>query len=198
MLPDLGLFFVTWLQKPLDVASLVPSGPRVAAEVAKRVQLDREGGILELGAGTGSITEGLLKGGCPPERLILIEREPKFVEVLRRRFPDLAVIEGDATEMGQLLEARSIPGLASVISALPIKWFPERAQRRILDQSFRLMGPGGRFLQITNRRTSPLPVDRFGLAAEKVGFVWRNVLPMHLWSYRPAGESGRSVPEFDS
>lgn len=193
MLPDWGLFFLTWLHKPLDVASLVPSSPWVAAEVARQMQLDREGRILELGAGTGSVTGGLLKGGCPPERLVLIEREPIFADVLRCRFGNLTVIEGDAVELGELLAARSIGRLASVISALPIKWFPEEAQRRIIDQSFDLMGPGGHFVQITNRRTSPLPADRFGLAAEKVAFVWRNLLPMYLWIYRPKEVSGNRL-----
>jgi len=188
VLPDWSHFFLTWLRKPLDVAALAPSGPWVAAAVAKNTQLDRDGYVLELGGGTGSITEGLLKGGCPVERLIVIEREPKFVEILRRRFPGLTVIQGDATELGKLMAERSITKLASVVSTLPIKWFPVAAQRSIVDQSFRLMGPGGHFVQITNHMVSPLPRKDLDLAGEEMARIWLSVLPVQVWSYRPLAE----------
>lgn len=204
MLPDWSRFFLTWLRKPLDIAALAPSGPWVAAAVAKNAQFDRDGYVVELGGGTGSITEGLVKGGCPVERLIVIEREPDFVEILRRRFPGLTVIEGDATELAALLAERSITRLASVVSTLPIKWFPTEAKRSILEQSFRLMGPGGHFVQITNHMVSPLPREELGIVGQEVARVWLSVLPVQVWSYRPAMETtgggildvaGVAVPE---
>lgn len=204
MLPDWSHFFLTWLRKPLDIAALAPSGPWVAAAVARNAQFDRNGYVLELGGGTGSITEGLLKGGCPVERLIVIEREPNFVEILRRRFPGLTVIEGDATQLASLLAERSITRLASVVSTLPIKWFPTEAKRSILEQSFHLMGPGGRFVQITNHMVSPLPRDELGIVGEEVARIWLSVLPVQVWSYSPVAEAagngaldiaGSAVPE---
>ena len=87
----------------------------------------RPGHILELGAGTGSLTQGLVRAGCSPERIIAIEREPTFVAVLRLEFPTMRVIAGDATRIGEYL-AGSVQRFAGVVSSLPIKWFPVAEQ----------------------------------------------------------------------
>jgi len=67
------------LQKPLHIAAASPSGTRLADAIANCVAFDRPGAVLELGAGTGGITRGLMRAGCPPDRIIAIEREPRLV-----------------------------------------------------------------------------------------------------------------------
>ena len=120
---DASVFFALWLQKPLRIAAANPSGARLADALARCVDLARPGPVLELGAGTGSLTQGLVRAGCPPERIIALEREPALVAVLRREFPVMTVIEGDATRIGDYL-AGCVERLAAVVSSLPIKWFP--------------------------------------------------------------------------
>ena len=78
------VFFGLWLQKPLHIAAANPSGPRLADAFARCVELGRPGAVLELGAGTGSLTRGLVRAGCPPNRIIAIEREPSLAAMLRR------------------------------------------------------------------------------------------------------------------
>jgi phosphatidylethanolamine/phosphatidyl-N-methylethanolamine N-methyltransferase len=185
---DASVFFSLWLQKPLRIAAANPSGTRLADAVARYIDLTRPGPVLELGAGTGSLTEGLVRAGCPPERIIALEREPAFVAVLRREFPAMRVIAGDAMRIGEFL-AGSVERLAGVVSSLPIKWFPVEAQYAVVRPCFDLLGPGGRFLQLTNAFSSPLPVDRLGIAGREVARVWLNLLPAQIWAY-----SGRSLP----
>src|SRR6516165_11890871 len=124
---DAGVFFALWLQKPLRIAAAKPSGARLADAVARCIDLTRPGLVLELGAGTGSLTRGLVRTGCPPERIIAPEREPALVAVLRREFPTMKVIAGDATRIGEYL-AGNVERLAGVVSSLPIKWFPAATQ----------------------------------------------------------------------
>jgi phosphatidylethanolamine/phosphatidyl-N-methylethanolamine N-methyltransferase len=185
---DASVFFALWLQKPLRIAAANPSGTRLADAVARYIDLTRPGPVLELGAGTGSLTEGLVRAGCPPERIIALEREPAFVAVLRREFPAMRVIAGDAMRIGEFL-AGSVERLAGVVSSLPIKWFPVEAQYAVVRPCLDLLGPGGRFLQLTNAFSSPLPVDRLGIAGREVARVWLNLLPAQIWAY-----SGRSLP----
>src|SRR5271168_3748931 len=90
---DASLFFGLWLQKPLRLAAANPSGVRLADAIAAFVDLSRPGPVLELGAGTGSLTRGLLRAGCQPERIIALEREPRLVTVLRRKFPAITVLD---------------------------------------------------------------------------------------------------------
>src|SRR5215472_6640443 len=103
---DATVFFALWLQRPLRIAAANPSGVHLADAVARCIDLARPGPVLELGAGTGSLTRGLVRAGCSPERIIALEREPALVAVLQREFPAVAVIAGDATRIREQLAGR--------------------------------------------------------------------------------------------
>ena len=179
---DAGVFFSLWLQKPLRIAAVNPSGTRLADAVARCVDWARPGPILELGAGTGSLTRGLVRSGCPPQRIIALEHEGALAAVLRREFPSVTVIEGDARRIGEHLAGRAEP-LACVVSSLPIKWFPYQAQCAVVRPCLDCLGQAGRFLQLTNAFSSPLPIDRLGIIGREIGRVWLNLLPTQIWSY---------------
>jgi len=180
------IFFGLWLQKPLRIAAANPSGARLADALASLVDLRRPGPVLELGAGTGSLTRGLVRAGCPLDRIIALEREPRLVAVLRREFPGMTVIEDDASRIKARLAGRA-ERLCAVVSSLPIKWFPLPTQTAIVKPCLELLGPGGRFLQLTNAFSSPLPIEALGIAGEEICRVWRNLLPAQIWSYwKPA------------
>jgi phosphatidylethanolamine/phosphatidyl-N-methylethanolamine N-methyltransferase len=181
------VFFGLWLQKPLHIAAANPSGQRLADALAQCVELDRPGAVLELGAGTGSLTRGLVRAGCSLDRIIAVEREPPLAAMLRSAFPAMRVIEDDATRIGEHFTARSEP-LAAVVSSLPIKWFPLETQRAIVKPCLELLGPGGRFLQMTNAFSSPLPMDRLGIAGREICRVWLNLLPAQIWAYSEKAE----------
>jgi phosphatidylethanolamine/phosphatidyl-N-methylethanolamine N-methyltransferase len=194
MAANATIFFGLWLQKPLRIAAANPSGAHLADRFAGYVDLRRPGPVLELGAGTGSLTRGLVRAGCSVDRIIALEREPRLVTVLRREFPRMTVIEGDATRIGEYLVGRA-ERLCAVVSSLPIKWFPLGAQRAIVRPCLDLLGPGGQFLQLTNAFSSPLPVDDLGIAGQEICRVWRNLLPAQIWSYsQRADAQGGGVP----
>jgi phosphatidylethanolamine/phosphatidyl-N-methylethanolamine N-methyltransferase len=177
------------LQKPLRIAAVNPSGPRLADAFAHCVEFDRPGVVLELGAGTGSLTRGLVRAGCPPGRIIAVEREPRLVAVLRSEFPTMRVIEGDATRIDEYFAGRG-EQLAAVVSSLPIKWFPLAKQRAIVEPCLELLGPAGRFLQMTNAFSSPLQMEQLGIAGREICRVWLNLLPAQIWAYSQKSETG--------
>lgn len=185
---DFGLFFKLWLEAPLRIGALTPSSPKASRVIARFAHAGDDLPILELGGGTGSITAALIDVGIHPSRIYTLEREPSFCEVLKSRFPEVTVLEGDATELGTLLKEHQIERLSTVVSSLPIVWFPLESQRAIIDQAFSLMGPNGYFIQVTNRLTSPLPARRLGLRGEGVERVWSNFPPYGIWIYRRHGE----------
>jgi phosphatidylethanolamine/phosphatidyl-N-methylethanolamine N-methyltransferase len=194
MAAEFGLFFSLWLRKPRELAAAVPSGPILADALGRRVALDRPGHILELGAGTGSITRGLLRAGCPAHRLVVVERERSLARYIRQTLPGVTVVEGDARTLGPLLVERGITVLASVVSSLPIKWFSLQDQQAIVTQAFSLLGSEGCLFQVTNALSSPLPSARLGLDAEEVGRVWLNFLPAQVWRYRLAERPHAALP----
>lgn len=189
MFGDAALFFGLWLQKPLQIAAIYPSSNGFAEAMARLVDLRRPGAVLELGAGTGSLTRGLLAAGCAPDRLIALECEPRLGMTLRREFPAITVIVGDATGLEDHLAAHGIDRLGAVVSSLPIKWFSPAAQRAVVAPCLARLGPGGRFLQMTNAFVSPLRIGPLGIAGQPVARVWRNLPPAQIWAYTArAGE----------
>jgi phosphatidylethanolamine/phosphatidyl-N-methylethanolamine N-methyltransferase len=180
---DAALFFGLWLQKPLQIAAVAPSGTRLAAVMADLVDLSRSGPVLELGAGTGSLTRGLLRRGCPPERIVALERETRLAATLQRQFPGIVTITGDATALSDHLAAHRIDRLCAVVSSLPIKWFPLAAQRAVVEPCLARLGTGGKFLQMTNAFSSPISAQALAIAASRVAYVWRNLPPAQIWAY---------------
>ena len=186
---DAALFFGLWLQKPLRIAAVTPSSTHLSATMASLVDLDRPGVVLELGAGTGSLTRGLLRAGCPAGRLVALECEPSLAESLRRACPGIRTIVGDATALSDLCVERSIGQLCAVVSSLPIKWFPLAAQRAVIEPCLARLGAGGRFLQLTNAFVSPVRATELGLHGAPVAQVWRNLPPAQIWAYSAAGNA---------
>jgi phosphatidylethanolamine/phosphatidyl-N-methylethanolamine N-methyltransferase len=186
---EASVFFGLWLQKPLRIAAVNPSGARLADVIAGHVDLARPGPVLELGAGTGSLTRGLLRAGCPPERIIALERESRLAAMLRSAFPAATVIEGDATRIGEYLAGLTQRQLCAVVSSLPIKWFSPCEQDAVVRPCLDRLGPGGCFLQLTNAFCSPLSIDRLGITGAEVARVWLNLLPAQIWCYSRGSQS---------
>lgn len=81
---------------PRMVGAVCPSGRALAEALAERVPAG-DGLVVELGAGTGAVTRVLLERGISLDRLVAVEKSGPLAEVLRRRFPELTVIRGDAS-----------------------------------------------------------------------------------------------------
>jgi phosphatidylethanolamine/phosphatidyl-N-methylethanolamine N-methyltransferase len=187
MLTEAALFFGLWLRKPLQIAAICPSTPPVGAAMARLVDISCPGPLLELGAGSGSITRGLVEAGWPPERIIAYEREARLVNILRRDLGGVVAVIGDANDLEAQLTRLGIDQLSAVVSSLPIKWFPLEAQRAVLRSCFARLGHGGRFLQLTNAFSSPLPIGRLGIGGREAARVWHNLPPAQIWSYKLKG-----------
>lgn len=184
---ETALFFRAWLRNPLSIASLVPSSPATGRAFTRLIDLDRPGDILELGSGTGAISRYLLSAGVPASRLIMVEREPEMANHLRDNFPDVRILQGDATALDGMLDRLGVSRLSIVVSSLPIVWFPLEAQASIIEACFGRLDPDGAFLQMTNQPASPLPMKKLGLAGKRAAHIWRNLPPSFIWRYwRPS------------
>src|SRR5947207_5602927 len=96
-------FIRTWLEKPLATGAVTPSGRILARTMARYVEPEVAGPVVELGPGTGPVTEALVEHGVDPARLILVEFNPRFCALLRVRFPTATVLQGDAYRLRAML-----------------------------------------------------------------------------------------------
>lgn len=180
------IYFRRFLKNPVGVASLTPSSPALGRLVARHVRRAEDEYVVELGCGTGAITRALLEGGVPPEKLIAVDLDAALLDVLREDFPDITVLECDASKITQCLPPSVVGNVGTVICGIPISLLPRQAQRRIVDEMFALMPPGQRFLAYTHRPISPLPRRDLGLKGECLARTLRNLPPASVWGYTRA------------
>src|SRR4051812_9394591 len=185
-----ALFLKRWLRRPFAVGAVVPSGPLLAAAVARRTVAEiagREGHVIELGAGTGEVTKALLAAGIPGDRLALVERDPELVAFLRRHFRGPKIIEGDAARLPRLLAAQKVERVAAVVSSLPLLSLPGDVVNGIVHGVFEALPRGAALVQFTYGPAPPIPRglrENLHLVGAHGRRIWRNVPPAVVWTFR--------------
>lgn len=177
-------FFKGWRRDKKGVGALVPTSSVTARRMASVIDLSSGLPVLELGAGTGVITKAILERGVEPRNLVSVEYAPHFCDLLRERFPNVDVREGDVFALDKVLGERSGETFDCVISAVPMLNFsPARRVTLIRDLLSRI--PRGRpVIQITHGPMSPVPAMPEVYTTTHFDFVVRNLPPAQLWLYR--------------
>lgn len=176
-------FLRNWVSNPLSVAALAPSSQELCRLMARYVEADRPGVVVELGPGTGAVTQAILDRGVAPERLVLIEYSADFCALLRERFPGVNVVNGNAYALGEVMEALGNPPVASVISGLPIVQKPLPERQALLQDAFSRMAPGAPFIQFSYMLVPPVK-GLVGTTISSTRWVLANLPPARVWLYR--------------
>jgi phosphatidylethanolamine/phosphatidyl-N-methylethanolamine N-methyltransferase len=175
------VFLRSMLDNPLRVGAVAPSSGALARLIASLVTLRSGEAILELGAGTGSVTTALLEIGVPRDRLTVIELDPRLHAYLQNRFPGVTVLRGNAADARELLPPHRIGRISTVVSSLPLRPMKFATQAAIVGAAFDVLAPGGAMLQYTYAPGKPMPATRLGLKLERAGGVWWNLPPAAVW-----------------
>jgi phosphatidylethanolamine/phosphatidyl-N-methylethanolamine N-methyltransferase len=183
-LDDEVRFIRTWIEKPLSLGAVTPSSRQLARTMAGYVDPARPGPIIELGPGTGPVTEALLAQGIVPSRLVLVEFDPTFCRLLRKRYPEATVVQGDAYRLRMLLTSVLRQPAAAVVSGLPLFTKPLKMRLRLLQEAFGLMAGGAPFVQFTYAAYSPIPRRLERVKSEASERIWTNIPPARVWVYR--------------
>jgi phosphatidylethanolamine/phosphatidyl-N-methylethanolamine N-methyltransferase len=181
-----GAFFRSWLQDPFHVASVVPSSRWLARLMA--TDLDASARVVELGAGTGTLTEAILARGVQPRNLYLVEQHDAFASILRMRFPSASVIQSDAAALTETLGALA-GTIDYVISGLPIVWFNREKKTQILEGALRLLRPHGRLHQFTYLGRPPIGsslLASLSLKTTLLGLAPINLPPAFVYRFERA------------
>jgi phosphatidylethanolamine/phosphatidyl-N-methylethanolamine N-methyltransferase len=178
-------FIAEAVNNPRDIGAVIPSSRNLAAAMARWLPRDPRARILELGPGTGSVTDALLRQGVRPDRLIAVEKSPKLAQLLQRKHPFLRVVEGDALDLVRVLAVADPDPqpYAVVFSSLPLLNFPPEEGRSLAGQIRDILQPGGLLVQysysLVSRRESRLFCFR------RIGseVIWFNVPPARVSVY---------------
>ena len=152
--------------------------------MAAYVDPDPKGPVIELGPGTGPVTEALVAHGIDPARLILVEFDPTFCRLLRQRYPAATVVQGDAYSLKRVLGIELSEPAAAVVSGLPLFTKPLKTRLKLLYEAFALMDPGAPFVQFTYATIPPIPKALDRVRSEASERIWMNIPPARIWVYR--------------
>ncbi len=183
-LDDEVRFLRSWIEKPLHMGAVMPSGRLLARTMAQYVDKDAEGPVVELGPGTGAITNALIEHGVDQKRLVLVEYNPGFCALLRERYPQARVVQGDAYKLrDSLWEVLKAPASA-VVSGLPLVTKPMLTRLKLIRDAFSALAPGAPFVQFTYSVVPPIPKSLPGVSTEASERIWMNLPPARVWVYR--------------
>ena len=183
-LDDEVRFLRSWIEKPLHMGAVMPSSKLLARTMAQYVDVESKGPVVELGPGTGAITNALIEHGVDQKRLVLVEYNPGFCALLRDRYPHAKVVQGDAYKLrDSLLKVLDVPASA-VVSGLPLVTKPMLTRLKLIRDAFAALAPGAPFVQFTYSVAPPIPKSLPGVSTEASERIWMNLPPARVWVYR--------------
>lgn len=177
-------FFRSWAENPLTIGAVSPSSPDLARRMASFVETDGDGKVLELGPGTGVVTKEILRRGVPAGNVVAIEFNHEFCRLLKRRYPDMEVVEGDAYKLGKTLGDMEPGSLSSIVSSLPLFTKPRHVRRALIEDALTLLKPGAPFIQFSYALFPPVAPKPGWCTLQHTGWIVMNLPPARVWIYR--------------
>ena len=179
---DIVRFVRTWS----TTGAIAPSGRALARRMTDHVNAAVDEPVLELGPGTGVVTRAMIERGIAPERIVAVEFNPDFCEILERRYPRIRVIHGDAYDLANALDGYGGGTFTAAVSSLPLLLRPPTERRDLVLNVLSRLAPGGALAQFSYSPKPPVPPspDKYTLAGS--GWIVLNMPPARVWTYRPA------------
>ncbi len=176
-----ALFFKRFLQRPWQVASIVPSSKALVKRVARKMDFTQPRVIAEYGPGEGVHSREIARRMSADSQLLLFELDAAFARDLERQFADdprVHVVHGDAAKLPEELKRHGIAHCDYILSGIPFSILEIKKKRALLEKTYEALADGGRFIiyQVTNElRQHATSFDR----AESE-YVLQNIPPMFI------------------
>ncbi|HEV2615869.1 MAG TPA: methyltransferase domain-containing protein [Candidatus Acidoferrales bacterium] len=171
-------------------AAIAPSSPHLASAMLAPLHLSRARIVLELGAGTGAITQSLLDALPAAATLLVFEINRRFCSHLRRRFKDprLVLINANVANVDSELHRRGYDHVDAVASSLGLGFMSEAQRTEIFQRLMPLLREntvvtqyqyihGMQFANGRLRRLSLRPTLSRYFDSVESKVIWRNLPP---------------------
>lgn len=167
-----------------------PSSRELAEAVTDLARLQDAKVIVEYGAGDGVFTEAVVRKMKPDAYFIAMEISAALVEATRKRCPTATVIHDGAQNALKYLKEAGHDHCDAVVSGLPWTRFDDALQNEILEATYEVLAPGGRFVTFAYATSPWFPSGKrfFGDKLPKrfsnvrrVGPIWKNIPPSYVY-----------------
>ena len=141
--------------------------------------------VVELGPGTGGTTRALLAAMPPNSRLLAIDLDPRFTELLSSfDDPRLIAHNGSAIDLAEILQQYNLDSPNAVVSGIPFSTMPKPVGSAILQAIQQNLAPNGVFLAYQFRGEVARLAEPILGRPERSAFEALNVPPMRLYQWR--------------
>jgi phosphatidylethanolamine/phosphatidyl-N-methylethanolamine N-methyltransferase len=177
-------FLRALIARPKTVGAIFPSSPALAEAIARQIDPDA-GPVLEIGPGTGVLSDAILARGVSPERLTLVEYDEDMAQHLAARFPKTHVIQGDAFDLDRTLGPRYGAPFTAIVSGIPLLNHSMVRRQAFMEGLVKRLTPGGPLVQFSYGSRAPV-VPPPGYVVVRAASVLANIPPAKVWVYRKA------------
>lgn len=194
-----AIFFKRFLQRPKQVASIIPSSKVLIKKVADKFDFSKPRVIAEYGPGEGCHTREMVKRMHPDSKLLLFELDPELASHLEEQFqndPRVIVLHSDANNLLAELKRLGIPFCDYIVSGIPFSTMDPSKKKDLLQQTFEALAPGpdSAFIiyQITNELRDKGHCSHFPRAESE--YCLQNIPPMFITVFHKNPINGHGKP----
>jgi phospholipid N-methyltransferase len=167
--------------KDKDVASVTPTSKFCVRRVCRPINFTKDITVVEYGAGSGVFSKYLLQNMTSNSRLAVFETNDLLFEKLQEINDSRVSFYQDSVEfVNTVLPQEMIGNTDFIISGIPFSFLDEEVKSSVLDQSYKLLQEGGKFLAYqTSGHLTELLQQTFGNVSTE--WEWRNIPPMTVY-----------------
>ncbi|MBS3743465.1 MAG: methyltransferase type 12 [Wenzhouxiangellaceae bacterium] len=184
-------FFRGFLKDPRQVGSIIPSSRFMERRIIEFSALDDARVVVELGPGTGGTTRALLAAMRPDARLVAIDVDPAFTEIVSAiDDPRLVAHTGSAADLAEILQQHGLSQADVVISGIPFSTMPKSVGTAILEAVRDSLSADGVFVAYQFRAEVARLADSVFGPPLRSAPVPLNIPPMRIWQWSLPDDSG--------
>ncbi|MCY7409690.1 MAG: methyltransferase [Chitinophagales bacterium] len=174
-------YFREAISKLKTVGSVVPSSPKLARAMVRKVDSHLPQIIVELGTGEGAITRSILAKMHADSYLVAFEINELFLTSLRKiKDERLIIINDSALEINKHLKELKLPHADIIISSLPLVMFQKRFSYKIISACHQALKKNGSYIQFHYSNLYKKLYERIFESVE-VSFVLNNLPPAFVF-----------------
>ncbi len=181
-------FLKEYIKHPTSIGAVAPSSKYLAENMMKPIDFNNCNCIVEYGAGTGIFTSELIKRRKKDTKLLIIEKNEKFYNMLMQKFGKLEnvfIINGDAQKLKSYLSYYNIPAVNYIVSGLPFASLPSEISNRILYVTRRILAESkGKFITFQYTLFKKGLFERF-FNIRDISTTIRNIPPAFVLTMTP-------------
>jgi phosphatidylethanolamine/phosphatidyl-N-methylethanolamine N-methyltransferase len=177
-------FFLAAVARPWRMGAIAPSSRDLAEQMLKKLNFGTSQKVLEVGPGTGAITELVLPRLKNPDQYLGLEINEDFVTSLHQRFPGVKFVNDSAENASSQVDT-----VDYIVCSLPWSMWGGSVQEKLLQNVSKPLTPGSTFATYAYWPTLYTPtgrgfrklLGRTFSTVETSQVIWKNLPPAVIY-----------------